>query len=200
MNSFLSAGLLIGLVGCQCAQGQTSIPHDFVKDIAADQQSIFFSPAHVKKRDLKWLIPLGATVGYLIATDRRNMTEHINTNATWQKRSSEFSDVGLLSLAAVPAFLTWKGWQNGDHFDRDSGVLAARAVADALIDAELIKMMAGRERPLVDGAAGSFETGGRLSASFPSIHATASWAIASVVAERYPGWSANWLVMAWRAL
>ena len=187
MNSFLPAGLLIGLV-CQCGQSQTSSPHDFVKDIAADQQNIFFSPAHVKKRDLKWLIPLGATVGYLMATDQRNMTDHIHTNAQWQKRSSEFSDIGVLSLAAVPVFLTWKGWHDGDHFDRDSGILAARAVADALIDAELLKMVAGRERPLLDGAAGSFETGSRMNSSFPSIHSAAAWAIASVVAERYPGW------------
>ena len=165
-----------------------SIPHDFVKDISEDQKNIFFSPTHLKTRDLKWLIPLGAVTGYLLATDQRSMTERIKTNALAQKRSSDFSDGGVLALAAVPTFLAWKGWHDGNNYHRDSGILSARALTDTLIDAELLKLIADRERPSLDGSAGSFETGSRLNSSFPSIHAASAWSIASVVATRYPNW------------
>jgi len=165
-----------------------SIPHDFLKDIAEDQSKIFFSPTHIKKRDLKWLVPLGAATAYLLASDQRSMTERIKTNALAQKRSSDFSDGGVLFLAAVPTFLTWKGWRDGNNYDRNSGILSARAVADTLIDAELLKLIADRERPVLDGSAGAFETGNRFNSSFPSIHSAAAWSLAAVVAKRYPNW------------
>lgn len=188
------AGLVLMGLGSECLMtGQTptpasNIPRDFVKDIAADQRRVFASPFHIKKHDWVWLLPLGAATGYLIATDQRNMNEHVRTNAAAQQKSSDLSNGGLLALGAAPTFLLWKGWREGDSYHRDSGLLSMRALADVLIDSELLKLAADRERPLFDHGSGAFETGGRMNSSFPSVHAASAWAMASVIATRYPNW------------
>jgi membrane-associated phospholipid phosphatase len=162
--------------------------HDFVKNIAEDQRNIFLSPSRLKPRDFEWLIPLGTATAYLVSSDQRNMTEHIKTNSLAQQRSSTFSKGALLSLAAVPTFLAWKGWRDGNNYAENSGILSARALADTLIEAELLKLIAGRERPPLNSNAGAFETGNRFNSSFPSVHAASAWAVASVISTRYPGW------------
>jgi len=48
----------------------------------------------------------------------------------------------------------------------------------------VFKYAAGRERPFVGTSPGRFFVGGD---SFPSVHASVSWAIASVIAHEYPG-------------
>ncbi len=143
--------LLTGQTPAAAPASIGSISHDFVKDIAADQRHIFLRPLHLKRRDLTWLLPLGAATGYLLATDQRNMNQHIRTNAVAERRSSDFSTGGLLALGAAPAFLLLRGWQDGDHYTQESGLLGVRAVADVLIDSELLKLAADRERPSTDG-------------------------------------------------
>ena len=182
-----SVALVIGILS-RCALGQSLQPRDFVKDIAADQRNIVRSPSHLKPHNLTWLIPLTAATAYLLSSDQRNMNQHLKTNALAEQRSSTFSNGALVSLAVVPTYLAWKGWHEGDNYTRDSGILTARAVADALIDTELLKLVAGRERPSIAGSTGSFETGSRLNSSFPSVHAASAFAIASVISNRYPGW------------
>jgi membrane-associated phospholipid phosphatase len=65
---------------------------------------------------------------------------------------------------------------------RETGLLGAEALIDAGIDVNLIKSVTQRSRPPVDNGQGEFLEGG---ASFPSGHATTSWALAAVIAHEY---------------
>ena len=67
---------------------------------------------------------------------------------------------------------------------RETGILAGEAAIGAFLDTEVFKYAAGRERPFTGSGTGRFFVGGD---SFPSTHASVSWAIASVIAHEYPG-------------
>jgi len=77
----------------------------------------------------------------------------------------------------------------GDAYDKESAKLAAVALVNAGALAQTGKSLAGRARPTTPGEPlGEFQ-GPRLSneyASFPSGHATVAFAIANVLAHRYP--------------
>ncbi len=103
-------------------------------------------------------------------------------------RSLTVSNVGIGSLAAVPALLYWRGWRHADDYAQRTGILSARAAADAVIVGEILHGVTWRERPTDAAGSGRFFAAHSLSSSFPSLHSGAAWAIASVVARRYPGW------------
>ena len=77
-------------------------------------------------------------------------------------------------------------WGHVTHNDqeRETGLLSGEAGIDAFLDTEVFKYAFGRERPFTGDGRGRFFQGGT---SFPSEHATISWAIASVIAHEYPG-------------
>ena len=160
----------------------------FLRPIVQDQQAIFSSPAHIHTRDLKWLLPLAGSVGWLLAADERNMRERIHTDPLARSRSLNVSTAGVGALAAVPAFLYWSGWRHADDYAQHTGVLTLRAVADTVITTEVLRVVTRRDRPLDDAGSGSFFSSKGVSSSFPSLHAGAAWTIAAVVAQRYPGW------------
>src|SRR5579862_4218352 len=58
-----------------------------LRGILEDQKTIWASPAHLRKRDLTWLVPLAGATGFLLATDERNMRERFHSNATTRDRS-----------------------------------------------------------------------------------------------------------------
>ncbi len=153
-----------------------------------DQGRIFTSPARMHPRDLAWIAPLSAGLSVLALSDRRNMQERIHTNALARSRSLTVSNVGTGSLLAIPAVLYWSGWRHGDDSTRSTALQGFRAIADTVVAAELIRTVARRERPSGENSSGDFFRAGALSSSFPSMHAAVSWAVASVVSERYPGW------------
>ena len=74
-------------------------------------------------------------------------------------------------------------WHQNEHL-RETGLLAGEAVIDTYAVTSVLKPVFRRPRPYQDDGNGRFFQGG---ASFPSEHATASWAIASVLAHEYPG-------------
>lgn len=65
-----------------------------------------------------------------------------------------------------------------------SGYSQRRGRAEWPVCSTVVKYATGRERPNLDSFRGRFWQGGN---SFPSGHATISWAIASVVSHEYPG-------------
>ncbi|HEX6970593.1 MAG TPA: phosphatase PAP2 family protein [Limnochordia bacterium] len=74
--------------------------------------------------------------------------------------------------------------------DPEGASLAATAFANAGLTVVALKVLAGRERPWVPGSSGQF-TGWNLSSdhhSFPSGHAATSFALATVLSDRYPEW------------
>ena len=159
------------------------IPHHLWND----ELHILASPARVAKKDWQWLVPFAGATAFLIATDDRNMAERIHTNAAARDRSLTLSNVWLGTLVAVPAFVGWQGWRHRDSYHEETAWLAARAVAETAITTELVRVAVRRERPTESGA-GDFFRGGTLNSAFPSLHTASAWAVASVLARRYPGW------------
>jgi len=160
---------------------------DFASEMWHDQKRIVTSPLHIAKKDWPWLVPLAGATTFLLFTDGRNMQERIHSDAAVRHDSLVLSNLGVGALAAMPVFLGWQGWQNREAYEAETAWLAARAVADSLVTGEVVRAITRRERPTAEGA-GDFFTSGVTDSSFPSLHAASAWAMASVVAERYPGW------------
>ena len=179
--------IFLGMAAAWPARAQTQDGANFVRSVWMDEGKIFSSPAHLHKKDLTWLLPAAGAAAFLFSTDRGNMQDRIHTNPLARDRSEMLSNVGVGSLAAIPALLEWQGWRNRDHYQQETGWLAARAVVDTLVTTEILQVISQRERPTATGG-GDFFRSGTASSSFPSMHAASAWALASVVAHRYPGW------------
>jgi membrane-associated phospholipid phosphatase len=161
----------------------------FARETWHDETHIFTSPAHIAKKDWQWLAPFAGATAFLLATDRRNMTERIHTDRLAIDRSNAISNIGLGSLAVVPVFLGWQGWRHRDSYDEETGWLAARAAAETAVTTELLRVTLRRERPPESGAGPvDFFHGGTVTSAFPSLHAATAWSLATVVASRYPSW------------
>lgn len=160
---------------------------EFARQVFHDQRLVFTAPARIKKRDARWLLPLAGGIAFLVETDARNMRERIHTEAS-RDASLAVSNAGVAALGAIPALLWWHGWHSGDDYQRDTGLLAIRAAVDSLGEAEMLRLITGRARPTPAGGSGSFFQGSPATSSFPSLHAAGAWAVASVIADRYPGW------------
>jgi membrane-associated phospholipid phosphatase len=164
-------------------RNDTSFVPQLLKNITEDQRAIWTSPAHLRLIDADWLLPMGATTGILLATDT-DVSRHLSNSPSRLANSNTFSNLGLASLAGTGAGLYVWGHITHDDHKRETGFLAAEAALDALAMTYGTQYTFGRERPLVDNFEGKFWQGGD---SFPSEHASAAWAIASVVAHEYPG-------------
>lgn len=158
------------------------------RTLVNDQKDAWISPAHFRAKDLAWFAPIAGATAFLFVSDERNMRERFHTDAKGRDRGLAVSNLSLGALAAVPAYLSWYGWKHSDGYAHESAKLSARAAAGGLIAAEVISLLTRRERPSESGGAGRFYRSGSVQSSFPSMHAAAAWAIAPVIAERYPGW------------
>jgi membrane-associated phospholipid phosphatase len=153
-----------------------------------DQKAIWTSPLHVKLLDATWLLPLGAATGTLIASDHHTMTALVHINPADQKHFSTLSDAGVAALGVLPAGMYL--WSLGHDAPQahETGLLTGEALADAYVFSKAIQFVSLRDRPAVNDAQGHFWSSGPLNSSFPSDHATAAWAMASVLGDEYPGW------------
>jgi membrane-associated phospholipid phosphatase len=153
-----------------------------------DQKAIWTSPLHLQPMDAVWLLPLGAATGVLIGSDHHTMTSLIDINATDQKHFNTLSDAGVAALGALPASMYLWSLANDAPQAHETGLLTGEALADSLAVSEVLRLVARRDRPAVNDAQGHFFSSGPTDSSFPSNHATAAWAMASVVGDEYPGW------------
>ena len=149
-----------------------------------DQKRIWTSPARLKISDAEWLVPSAGIATGLFVTDPT--TSHELTRHSHVDTSAKFSDLGLGLLAATSGTMYFAGrFKNDDHM-RETGLLSAEAAADTFVVTDALKYSLRRERPDVDRGRGEFfQPGGT---SFPSGHASTSFAIATVIANEYPGW------------
>jgi membrane-associated phospholipid phosphatase len=155
----------------------------FAKHVVQDQKQFWMYPFHPKRGDAKYFLPFAAFTGALIASDSW-MSKQVPDSPRQLKRSRQVSDYALFTLigGAGSAFV-WGHMTSNLHL-RETGLLAGEAVIDSTAATYAFKAFAQRSRPLdSQGTAGFFRGGD----SFPSEHASAAWAAASVLAHEYPG-------------
>ncbi len=155
----------------------------FLKNLVADQESIWTSPARLRWADGSWLLPLATVSGVLFASDK-SLATSLSHDPLGVGRYNNVSNYGVGALVAGGAgFYLW-GRITHDEHKRESGMLAGEAAIDGYAANEVLAYALGRERPYQDQGNGTFFRGGT---SFPSDHSTVAWALASVFAHEYPG-------------
>lgn len=158
------------------------ITHKLLQNILLDQKEIWTSPFHMNRSDAKWWIGFGTVTAALIATDHRTSTafENRSGRVVWGERVSK---VGA-SYTLIPLVAGFYGYGilRDEPKAREIGVLGTEALLDSLIVVEILKPIAGRERPDASHDRSHFFDGGD---SFPSGHAIESWALASLIAHEY---------------
>jgi len=156
---------------------------NLVPNMLVDQKNFWTRPLQIRPGDVHWLVPFAALTSALIGSDS-SIEKELPTNSTLIKRSQNFSNFGLASLAGTAgAFYFWGRFTHDDHA-RETGQLSGEALANGVLVSSLIQEATGRDRPLDGNGQGRFGRGGT---SFPSDHAAAAWSLATVLAHEYPG-------------
>ncbi len=163
-------------------EGVKPLATKLFKNILLDQREIWTSPFRMQAKDAGWWLGFGGVTAALIATDKHTSTVLENTKAqvAW---GNNISKIGA-SYTLVPllaGFYSFGVFAN-DPKARETGVLGTEALVDSLIVSEVLKPIAGRNRPNAIQEQGHFFKGG---ASFPSGHAIESWTLASVISHEY---------------
>lgn len=153
------------------------------KNLFLDQVDFWTAPAHMGERQWQWAVPAVIAGAGLIAADN-TVEKHVPKSSSTVSHAVTASNAGVAALAGAGAGLFALGHLRGDDHKSETGLLAGEAAIGAFLDTEVFKYAAGRERPFTGSGTGRFFVGGD---SFPSTHASVSWAIASVFAHEYPG-------------
>jgi membrane-associated phospholipid phosphatase len=153
-----------------------------------DQKAIWTSPLRVRPLDAVWLLPLGAATGLLIGSDHHTMTSLIHIDANDQNHFNTLSNAGVIALGTLPATMYLWSLFNDAPQAHETGLLTGEALADSLAVSEASGLVFRRDRPAVNDAQGHFFSSSPTQSSFPSNHAAAAWAMASVIGDEYPGW------------
>lgn len=169
----------------------TGFFHPFLrmpKYVLQDQKTIWTSPFHTAKKDIKWWVIFGGGTAALIATDQWTVKALPNSHdqitvSTWGSRLGS-----AYSLIPISSAFYFTGTAAHQERFRETGLLGFEALIDAAVAGEAIKLIADRARPLEAGGKGHFEDSpnSRWSSGFPSGHALSTWAMASVIAHQYP--------------
>ena len=152
-------------------------------NILLDQKDIWTSPfRRMNRRNAKWWILFGGLTAGLVASDHylEGRLGHSAEQSTWGNGISQVgADYTVIPITAA-FYLT--GVFADNRMARETGVLGAEALLDALIVSTVIKTAVRRDRPYAKKEPAEFFESGD---SFPSGHAIESWSLASVVASEY---------------
>jgi membrane-associated phospholipid phosphatase len=159
-----------------------SLEHRFFKNILHDQKAIWTAPFHVERSDAKWMIPAGVGWMALVSTDRITGDEigESERQVAWSRHISNAGSVYTLA-GAVGTFYFLGRAKHNDRA-RETGLLSAEAMINSIIVEGVLKGVTRRGRPLDGVERSEFFEGG---SSFPSGHATQTWAVATVIANEY---------------
>jgi membrane-associated phospholipid phosphatase len=152
----------------------------FLIHLAEDQKDIWTSPFHLQPSDAKWLVPMGGIATGLFVTDPQSSYAMRLDN---QHALNLLANAGLGAAGGITGASYIWGRMAHNERARETGVLAAEAMINALGVDYGLAGITGRERPFPSNFQNIFFNGGT---SFPSDHAALSWAFASVVAQEYP--------------
>jgi membrane-associated phospholipid phosphatase len=166
-----------------CAQCLSNTNHELRQDGSWLWRGIVEAPRNViRPRNLKWELPIVAATGVLIATGDTPASRLIQ-NPSLQRQANRWSNIGLWTEFGGVGTAYVLGCAKHHESVRSTGQAALEAAAAASMFDQVLKRVTNRERPLRDNSSGEYWEGG---SSFASGHAAASFAIASVVAHRYP--------------
>ena len=159
----------------------------FLRTFAHDEYSLWTSPFRFGNYDShtmrKYGLPFLLISGALIATDHKTADHLPNTEdqTVWSGRISQMGAAYSLAGFSGATYLIGKITDN--NHAKETGILSLEALGHAQLLALGIKAITQRERPLDANPSGTgFWKGGD---SFPSGHATSSFAVASVFAYEY---------------
>ena len=204
MSSKLRGWLLVMVMGMFCvangfaqtpaAAGKADAPapqvhsleKNFLRDFLRDEKAIWTSPFRMRLKELKWVLPLAATTAVLIATDRHTtgeMRELVINQPAALRASQRVSNLGAPAATfGLAGGMYVIGRFTHDDRLRETGLLGAAALLHTSIVTNVFKTATNRQRPDKGDGRGRFWTGGK---SFPSGHASTSWALATVIAHEY---------------
>ena len=151
-------------------------------NILLDQKDIWTSPFHMHGDNAWWWIAFGGATAALVATDHTTSKTFENSKGqiTWGNNISNIGAAYTL-LPLVAGFYTFGVFED-DPKAREVAVLGGESLLDSLIVVQVLKPIAGRNRPNNAHEPGEFFDGG---ASFPSGHAIETWSLASVISYEY---------------
>src|SRR5690349_20309697 len=179
--------ILLTLATTVALHAQTPAPtptleHEFFKNILRDQKAIWTAPFHLERSDMKWVVPSSVGFMELVTTDRITGDEIFAADR--QVRASQWiSNAGsVYGLGAAATTFYLIGRKKNNYRARETGLLSAEAMINSIIVEGALKGITQRGRPLDGHERSEFFDGG---SSFPSGHATQTWAIATVIAHEY---------------
>lgn len=168
-----------------------------LSDFTVEQLRLWKAPFHLNRQDSREAAAILGFGAGLIAID--SPLSRVSTTAQERNLTKASNVIGAAaswsgSLGFLGAFYL-SGRLRHDAWQQDTASLALRSALHASLITVTIKRLAGRERPLLENHRGRFGNVDQLSSgyqSFPSGHASSAWAIASVVASRYPKTWVRW--------
>lgn len=150
--------------------------------ILLDQKNIWTSPLHINRSSAPWWIATGVGTAALLAADHpaSQTLPFSGTTVHFGVAASRAGQWYTVFPAAGVLYAT--GCATHHQKLAETGMLSLRAMADADLVTEVLKVTARRQRPRDGDHGGHFEKGG---SSFPSGHSTEAWALATVIASEY---------------
>jgi membrane-associated phospholipid phosphatase len=181
----------------QTREDQLDIPRSsdpgkqpFIRQFVADEIQIWTSPfkrtSYTSRGFSRYVVPFTLITGALIATDHRTgeLLPNTDDQSKWSLRVSQIGAPYTLAGMAAGMYLISRA--TGDKKARETGFLGAMAIAHSQIVTQGLKAASQRIRPLeyrTDHHGGpAFWKGGD---SFPSGHASGSFALATVFVYEY---------------
>ena len=163
-----------------------------IRDLGEDEKGIFTSPLRLQPKDGYWLAPLGAATGLAIAYDA-DAAGTVGVDPGRTNTANKIADFGsFITAGAEGAGLYFIGLAKKNPKLAETGRLADEAIIDSGSVTLVTKLITNRQRPRQGNGRGDFWPYGtqhwEWDSSFPSDHATASMALARVIAGEYPHW------------
>jgi membrane-associated phospholipid phosphatase len=153
-----------------------------------DQKAIWTSAFHASERDIKLWAIFGTSTAAVVATDRYTKRYVPNNHSTLVRVATNASTLGHTStLIPIAAGFYFIGTTKSSERFRETGLLSFEALADAGLVQLVVKSATDRARPQDSNHKGRFwdASDSPPASGFPSGHAIATFAMASVVAHEY---------------
>ena len=162
------------------------------KNFLSDQKDLWLFPAKLAQGHhwLPTIAVIGATAG-LIAADPHDVGYFRRTSSFHGFNRGFSGKITAVEIGIVPASFYILGLVRKDSYSQQTALFAGEAVADSMVPYIVINTVTRRLRPSDISPQGPFTDtffnshNGIFSKSFPSGHATAAFAVATIFAIRY---------------